>query len=110
MNNFKEILLKESVEIEKLLYNESGSEVDTSGDDTDKIQGEFLNKIHGFINNRKIYRLKEVYEALKRIDNGQFGNCEDCDEKIGIKRLEFNPCIRTCITCAELRELDQKKG
>ena len=38
--------------------------------------------------------------ALSRIDEGEFGYCEDCGEDIARKRLEFDPSATKCISCA----------
>jgi len=39
-------------------------------------------------------------QALARIDEGDFGWCEDCGEEIAVKRLELNPATTLCINCA----------
>ncbi|KAB7616068.1 TraR/DksA family transcriptional regulator [Amylibacter sp. SFDW26] len=38
--------------------------------------------------------------ALSRIDEGEFGYCVECGEDITPKRLDHNPTVATCITCA----------
>ena len=38
--------------------------------------------------------------ALDRLDRGDFGYCEECGEDIAVKRLEFDPSARRCISCA----------
>lgn len=42
-------------------------------------------------------RLKKVNAALKRIEDGGYGVCSVCGEKIDEKRLEANPLADTCI-------------
>jgi len=37
--------------------------------------------------------------ALKRIDKGIYGVCEECGEKIPARRLEAYLAARLCITC-----------
>lgn len=44
--------------------------------------------------------LQKIEHALKRIENEEYGYCIKCDEEINEKRLEFDPTILTCITCA----------
>jgi len=46
-------------------------------------------------------KLMEVDEALDRIENGNFGICEECEEPIPLKRLEVMPDARYCIRCQE---------
>ena len=38
--------------------------------------------------------------ALRRIEDGEFGYCEDCGAEIAAKRLAFDPGARLCISCA----------
>lgn len=42
-------------------------------------------------------RYNEIKEALKKIERGEFGNCEICSEPIEEARLEANPAAQTCI-------------
>lgn len=45
-----------------------------------------------------------VEEALRRIDRGEYGNCQQCGEEIAPKRLEVAPWVRHCVRCQELEE------
>lgn len=44
-------------------------------------------------------RLKEVSDALIRIENGTYGVCQKCGKKIESEKLEANPATTTCLTC-----------
>lgn len=41
-----------------------------------------------------------LQSALNRIDEGEFGYCDGCGDDIPIKRLELDPTVRRCISCA----------
>lgn len=41
-------------------------------------------------------RKLEIMAALKRMQDGTYGMCEECGEKIDEERLEANPAARTC--------------
>ncbi len=43
--------------------------------------------------------LREVIEALERLDGGSFGVCESCAEAIVRERLKAVPYARYCIKC-----------
>jgi DnaK suppressor protein len=45
--------------------------------------------------------LREVSDALHRIDHDHYGICMECDEPISVKRLEAVPWARYCVTCQE---------
>jgi len=52
--------------------------------------------------------LKEVIEALRKIDEGSFGACERCNEPIADKRLEALPFARYCINCQRAAEEEER--
>jgi DnaK suppressor protein len=52
--------------------------------------------------------LKEVMEALQKIEDGSFGACERCDQLIGEKRLEALPFARYCINCQRAVEEEER--
>ena len=53
--------------------------------------------------------LKEVDEALRRIDDGTYGVCEETEEPIESERLLAIPWTRLSIEGAETRERIRKK-
>lgn len=46
------------------------------------------------------HHLAEIESAQRRVDEGTFGVCESCGERIARARLEARPVARTCIACA----------
>jgi DnaK suppressor protein len=52
--------------------------------------------------------LKKIDEAIERIDEGNFGICDDCGEEIDIKRLEARPVTTMCIECKTMQEEEEK--
>jgi RNA polymerase-binding protein DksA len=53
--------------------------------------------------------LNKVAAALGRMDNGEFGYCVECGEKIEIGRLEAHPYADECIECAEFDERKRRR-
>ena len=45
-------------------------------------------------------RLRQIEAAVRRIDDGEYGDCVTCGEAIGDSRLGLDPATPTCITCA----------
>ncbi|HLH18259.1 MAG TPA: TraR/DksA family transcriptional regulator [Bryobacteraceae bacterium] len=45
--------------------------------------------------------LREIGDALRRIDNETYGICAECEEPISAKRLDAVPWARYCVTCQE---------
>lgn len=44
-------------------------------------------------------RLRDINLALKKIEKGQYGQCENCEKKIKEKRLKVLPAARVCMKC-----------
>ncbi|SDP18841.1 RNA polymerase-binding protein DksA [Desulforhopalus singaporensis] len=60
------------------------------------------------IRERERRLLTKIEEALVRIDEGTYGICEECDEPIGLKRLEARPVTTLCIDCKTNQEKQEK--
>ena len=52
--------------------------------------------------------LREVLIALRKLEEGVFGECERCTEPIADRRLEALPFARYCIGCQRLVEQEEK--
>ena len=48
--------------------------------------------------------LNHIETALRRIETGAFGTCEECDEEIPVKRLRVRPDATLCLDCQEIME------
>lgn len=52
--------------------------------------------------------LKKIDEALRRIENGTYGYCEDTGEPIGLKRLDARPIATLSIEAQERHEREER--
>lgn len=63
------------------------------------------------IRDRERKLLVKLQEAIKRIDDGEFGVCEVCGGPISEKRLAARPVTTLCIDCKTKQEkLEKQKG
>lgn len=53
---------------------------------------------------RRAAELSAVRAALQRIEDGAYGDCEDCGEPINPRRLDLDPTARLCVDCASAAE------
>lgn len=53
--------------------------------------------------------IDKIDAALKRIEAGEYGYCEETGEKIGLKRLEARPVATLCIEAQEQHENYEKQ-
>jgi len=67
----------------------------------DALQSQAMAKASG---QRRELMLRNIEAALKRIDDGDYGLCRDCEEPINPKRLEFDPTALRCIDCESEHE------
>lgn len=45
-----------------------------------------------------------ISEALRRIEDGTYGTCAECDEPVSEKRLAAIPWAKYCIRCQEVAD------
>lgn len=63
---------------------------------------EYLQDLNATLLVNESYLLNEARDALRRIEQGEYGNCEHCGEPISDERLEAVPYTRFCIRCADV--------
>jgi len=60
------------------------------------------------LRDRESMLLNKIEKTLKRIDDDDFGYCEECGNDIGLKRLSARPVATLCIGCKEEQEKVEK--
>ena len=53
--------------------------------------------------------LKKINEALRRLEEGTYGNCFECGEEIAQARLRALPFAVRCKDCEEARETAEQR-
>ena len=53
--------------------------------------------------------LNTIDDAIRKIDEGTYGTCEECAKMITMKRLAAMPHARLCIKCQELEEKKKRR-
>ncbi len=77
-------------------------------DEMDLASSEALQSFEFRLRGREKAHLSKLNLALRKIDDGSFGTCVECDEPINKKRLEARPETQLCIRCKEDQERDEK--
>lgn len=77
-------------------------------DEVDLASSEYIQSFALRLRGRERNFLDKIETALKKIDAGEFGVCEDCGEPIGLKRLEARPETTLCIRCKEDQERNER--
>ena len=103
-NQLKEFqtLLKTRVdELERLVRHRDAITIVRSADQLEEIQQASERALAVSNLDRDSIQLRDVRGALRRIQEGSFGTCEECDEEIHPKRLAAVPWAPLCIRCQE---------
>ena len=104
-NEIKEILHKMKddtmLEINKTLKNGTETLVinEPSGDIYDQASSERDRELGLLLSDREREKLHSIDEALLRINEDEYGVCEECDEEIPLGRLKALPFARHCVKC-----------
>jgi DnaK suppressor protein len=77
-------------------------------DEMDLASAEYTQSFEFRLRGRDKSLLAKLDLALKKIEDGSFGNCESCEEQIGKKRLEARPETSLCIRCKEDQEREER--
>ena len=90
------------------LYNSSMDDNSTSADIVDQASSYTEKNVEMRAINRQIKLISIIDSALKKIQNGTYGFCEDTGEPIGLKRLMARPVAKLCIAAQEKHEKNEK--
>ncbi len=103
----KENLVEEILKIkeQEVIEHDIGDEIDSSVEEQER-------KLTMLLQDREQEKLEKIEDAIRRIEENSYGDCEECGEPISKKRLMIVPFTRLCINCQQeeerLREFDIK--
>ena len=63
----------------------------------------------GMIANHQLAELKQIEEAIKKIEDGSYGTCSMCSVTIPLGRLKAKPFAKFCTECREVFEKEEAK-
>jgi len=109
---FKKKLIEWKTEIvrsnNEALYNSSLDDNSASADIVDQASSYTEKNVEMKAINRQIKLISKIDQAIKKIENGTYGFCEETGEPIGIKRLMARPVAKLCIAAQEKHEKEEK--
>ncbi|NOY12338.1 MAG: RNA polymerase-binding protein DksA [Deltaproteobacteria bacterium] len=79
-------------------------------DPTDRASLESDRNFELRIRDRERKLINKIRQALERIDDGNFGLCQTCEEPIGVERLRARPVTTLCIECKTEEERQERIG
>jgi DnaK suppressor protein len=108
-NGFQRILERREAELVHVLRGRDHIFIERSADQVDGIQlaSERDLAIHNL--DCESVLLRQARAALRRIHDGNFGICVDCEGAISPKRLAVVPWAPRCIQCQEAADRDGRE-
>ncbi|MDA3055473.1 MULTISPECIES: RNA polymerase-binding protein DksA [unclassified Campylobacter] len=91
---------KSADEIAELRSNGAVDDFDVASVNTDS-------NLEYAISLKQRIEFQKIEKALKKIENGNYGICEECEEQINLERLKAKPHASLCISCREISEKRQ---
>jgi DnaK suppressor protein len=102
---YRKILEKKAEEVRRSMSAQKAAQL-VSRLDVPSDEGDLSQQHHEewiFLNRNTIdmRHLREINDALHRMDTEQYGICLECEEPISGKRLDAVPWAKYCVTCQE---------
>ena len=105
LKEFKQKLISErDLLIEKLKGNDLSVDDSETPDPVDLAVRNYSKNVMLAVSENESRQLTLVDEALLRIEDEEYGTCQNCEEDINPKRLQAIPWARYCLNCQELVE------
>jgi|SRR5579871_4861821 len=101
LDRFRAILTAKVAEVERFTRRRDGITIERSADQMEEIQAASERALAVLNLDREFNQLRNAQAALRRIEEGNFGTCQGCDEDIHPKRLFAVPWALLCIRCQE---------
>jgi DnaK suppressor protein len=103
--NYRKLLESKAEEVRNSMSAQKAAQV-VSRLDVPSDEGDLSQQHHEewiFLNRNTIDMklLREISDALHRMEHGTYGVCMECEEPISTKRLDAVPWARYCVTCQE---------
>nr|WP_293269317.1 TraR/DksA C4-type zinc finger protein [Nannocystis sp.] len=76
-------------------------------DEVDQASSEYMQAFSFRLRGREKFLMDKIQLALRKIDEGTYGTCEECEEMIALKRLQARPEAPLCIQCKEAQEKEE---
>jgi DnaK suppressor protein len=109
VSGFKDVLETKRRELECNVRNRDGIAIETATEVMDQVVASTDRELAISNLNRKSALLRNVCNALRRIQEDSFGVCIQCEENINIRRLNAVPWTPYCISCQEIADRQNTK-
>jgi RNA polymerase-binding transcription factor len=109
MRTFHEIIERKQADLVRVLQNGNDITIDKSADPMDEIQHAAERDLTIRNVDRLSTLLRDVNASLRRIRDGTFGTCIECEVAISPKRLAALPWAPRCLQCQDAADRDGRE-
>jgi DnaK suppressor protein len=99
-----EMLEDLNLRLTRITNNVRHSDVPLEKDFAEQATQNENNEVMDYLGNSARTEIDMIKQAIARLDNGQYGICQVCDEPISKERLQALPYSTMCIKCASKAE------
>ena len=110
INKFRNVLADKLTELTPKLRRRDGITIEKTPDALDEVQLAAERELATRNLERETNLLRDVRAALRRVEEGNYGTCLDCEEEISLKRLNAVPWATLCIACQEQDDRRREQG
>ncbi|MEE3328282.1 MAG: RNA polymerase-binding protein DksA [Myxococcota bacterium] len=115
MEKFKKLLTQQKDDLLKnarqTLSGDIHLDPDDFPDEIDTASSEMNLAFQGRLRERERGLISKINQALEKIEDGVYGECESCGEQISLKRIQARPVAELCIDCkAEQEQLERRNA
>lgn len=98
------LLSERTLLIDKLKDNDLSVDDSETPDPVDLAVRNYSKNVMLAVSENESRQLALIDEALLRVDDNEYGLCQNCEQEISPKRLAAIPWARYCLNCQELVE------
>jgi DnaK suppressor protein len=109
INKYRVILEAKQAELEAVLRNREAIAIEKTPDALDEVQHAAERELAIRNLDRESNLLRNVRNALRRIEDETYGTCMHCEEDISPKRLNAVPWTSYCIRCQEMADRNRER-
>ena len=104
-NGLRKMLQSSVIELHSSTDYREAIAVERAADPMDRMLGATNRELAVMTLEMQAFKRQQANAALRRIDEGTYGICQDCEEKIHPKRLAAMPTAALCLACQEANDI-----
>jgi len=100
----EKLITEREIIVSKLSGNDLTVDASETPDPVDLAVRNYSKNVMLAVSENESRQLLLINEALERIQDDEYGSCQNCEKTINLKRLDAVPWARYCLNCQELLE------